>query len=411
MSGADDQHVTAPAAQPLVSGLTLAAIHPVVYPAGTIVFREDDPDDRLYVILSGTIALVDGMDTPGERLIELRGSGELIGEMSFFRPNHPHRLGARAQVDAEVLVLDRPSLDAVLRREPLLAYELLRVAGRHLHRSHQRAMAGMQQKNAELAEAYVALEQAQARVVQQERIEHELRLAREIQQGMLPKVMPDVAGIDLGVRSIPAYEVGGDFFDVFVLDDETLGVVIGDVCGKGMPAALYMAQTRSLIRAEAPLSTSPETVLRRVNRHLQDLYSGDMFVTVLYGRLQHATRTLVTARAGHEYPLVWAADGTELTGARGPGQPLGLLPDPLLDVQARTLLPGDTLLLYTDGVTDVVSPAGEFFGLACLREAVTTATSMVAQELCEHVVQRVADFAATAPQPDDMTLVVVQAYQ
>ncbi len=410
MSRSDDPmpHPLNPPA--LVSAATLSALQPVVYPPNTILFREHDADDQLYIILSGQIALLRGLDTNDERQVGVRGSGEFIGERGFFEPTSMHRLSGRVLAESQLLKLNRSQVDAALQRDPLLAYELLRVAGTLLHRSHEHSMRALQQKNAQLAEAYLALEQAQARVVQQERVEHELQLAREIQEGMLPTVLPDVAGIDLGVRSIPAYEVGGDFFDVFVLDDETLGVVIGDVVDKGMPAALYMAQTRSLIRAEASLSTSPETVLRRVNATLQELNRSDMFVTVLYGRLQHATRTLVTARAGHEYPLVWARDGTELTGARALGQPLGLLPEPAIDVQCRTLLPGDTLLLYTDGVTDMVNPAGDVFELDGLHTAVHSATGMTAQELWNHLVQRVVAFQETAQQHDDMTLVVVQAY-
>lgn len=397
-------------AQPLVGSETLAAIQPVAYPAGTILFREHQIDDRLYIVLSGEVALVSGLDTADEHIRHVRGSGELVGELSFFNPDWPHRTCARVERDAQLLVLNRANIDAVLRREPLLAYEMLRVASGHIHRTHNRAMRALEEKTTQLAEAYTALQDAQARLLQQERVEHELQLAREIQQGMLPRVLPDVAGIDLGVWSIPAYEVGGDFFDIFVLDDETLGVMIGDVVGKGIPAALYMAQTRSLIRAEALQSTSPATVLRRVNAALQALNSGTMFVTVLYGRLQHATRTLITARAGHEYPLVWAADGSELIGARAVGQPLGLLAEPALDVQARTLLPGDTLVLYTDGVTDTTNAAGDFFAQEGVKEAVRSAGATTAQELCDHIVQRLVTFQGAAQQPDDITLVVVRAY-
>ena len=410
MSNADNPTAHPITPSTLVSAATVSALQPVVYPTNAILFQEHDADDRLYVILSGQIVLVSGYGTDAEHQVSVFGPGELLGAMSFFRPDHKQRFSARIRDTAEVLVLDRGRLDDVLRHEPLLAYELLGAASSIMHRTHERSMRALEEKNAQLSEAYLALEHAQVWLVQQERIEHELQLAREIQEGMLPASMPDVAGIDLGVRSIPAYEVGGDFYDVFALDSETLGVVIGDVVGKGMPAALYMAQTRSLIRAEARLSTSPEMVLRRVNTALQELNRSGMFVTVLFGRLEHASRRLVTARAGHEYPLVWASDGSELRGARGVGQPLGLLPDPALDVQARTLIAGDTLLLYTDGVTDVVNPAGDFFGLDGLHAAVQSAGSITAQDVCDHVVQQVAAFQATAVQPDDITMVVVQAY-
>ncbi|MBA3943863.1 MAG: serine/threonine-protein phosphatase [Herpetosiphonaceae bacterium] len=107
---------------------------------------------------------------------------------------------------------------------------------------------------------------------------------------------------------------------------------------------------------------------------------------------------------------MWARDGSELTGARAVGQPLGLFPEPALDVQTRTLLPGDTLLLYTDGVTDTVNPAGDVFELDGLHAAVRAATATTAQELCDHIVERVVTFQETAQQHDDITLVVVQAY-
>ncbi len=168
-----------------------------------------------------------------------------------------------------------------------------------------------------------------------------------------------------------------------------------------------MAETRSLIRAAAFRSPSPETVLHWVNAGLQDLNRSDMFVTVLFGRLHHPSRSLVTARAGHEYPLVWARDGSQVTRARALGQPVGLLPAPTLDVQARTLYVGDTLLLYTDGVTDTLNPVGDVFGLDGLEAAVRSATATTAQELCDQIVQRVADFQATAQQYDDITLLVV----
>lgn len=421
MSRDDETQMLPPVAQALVGFETLAASKSLSYPAGTILFREHEPDDRLYVILSGQIALISQLGTNHEQVAVVRGSGEIIGETGFFQPEHIHQFGGRVLVDTEVLVLERSELDDVLRREPLLAYELLRFASSLLQWSHERAMRDMQDKNAQLTESYAALQAAQAKLLQQERIEHELRLAhqivdhelhlaREIQEGMLPRVLPVVDGINLGARSIPAHEVGGDFFDVFALDDETLGVMIGDVVGKGMPAALHMAQTRVLIRGEAHQSSSPEVVLRRVNEALRALNTGDMFVTVLFGRLHHATRTLITARAGHEYPLVWAAHGSELVGERAVGQPLGILPDPVLDVQTRTLLPGDTLVLYTDGVTDTVNPAGAFFAQDGLHEAMRSARATTAQEMCDHIVQRVATFQGTAQQLDDITLVVVQAY-
>jgi serine phosphatase RsbU (regulator of sigma subunit) len=148
--------------------------------------------------------------------------------MSYRIPKRPSRVSARDHADAVLLVLKRTEVDGLLRREPLLADELLRFTNTQLHRSHHRAMREMEEKITQLAQAYTALQVAQTQLLEQERLRHELRLAREIQERMLPRELPQRAGVALGARIIPAYDVGGDFFDVFALDNETLGVVIGD---------------------------------------------------------------------------------------------------------------------------------------------------------------------------------------
>lgn len=219
----------------LVDSPTLDAIHPVAYGANTILFRAGDADDRLYIILAGEVALFHALGTKDERLIEIRGAGELIGEMSFLIPNMPHKFSARVHEDAWLLELHRGKVDTVLRREPLLVYEMLRVTTSHLHQLHKRTIQALNEKHVQLTKAYTELRDAELRLLDQERLQHEMRLAREMQERMLPATIPQLAGFDIAARIIPAHEVGGDFFDVFVLDNETLGLVIGDVCGKGMP--------------------------------------------------------------------------------------------------------------------------------------------------------------------------------
>jgi sigma-B regulation protein RsbU (phosphoserine phosphatase) len=224
---------------------------------------------------------------------------------------------------------------------------------------------------------------------------------------MLPTVLPHMVGVDVGARIIPAHEVGGDLFDLFVLDDETLGLVIGDVCGKGIPAALYMAETRSLLRATATPDASPDVVLRRVNAHLRALNSSSMFVTCVYARLHLPTRTLLVARAGHEYPLCYTAAGTPRPLPYAVGQPLGMLPEPAIDVQRHALAAGDTVLLYTDGVTEATNATGAFFERERLHTTMQAAPR-TAQDLCDVIVQQVAAFQGVAPQADDITLVAAR---
>lgn len=386
---------------------TLTALQPTLFPAGTYLFQAGDLEDRLYVILAGEIALFEEPGTPQERLASVRGAGELLGELSVVQPDRHHRFSAKVRVDAQCLVLQRHEFDMVLRREPLLAYELLRVASGHLHRTHRRATRALEEKSQELAAAYEALEQAQAQVLAQERLQHELRLARAIQEQMLPAVLPRIGSFDLGARIFPAHEVGGDFYDAFLLDDDMLALVVGDVCGKSLPAALYMAQCRSFIRAAAFQYATPDQVLRQVNVHLRDLNSSDMFVTVAYGILDCSSRMVTIARAGHEYPLLWNANGIEMLGAPGTGQPLGLIADPLFDLQTRRVMPDDSLLLYTDGVTDAQDAQGTFFGQERLYTALLHAGATTADELCERIIRDIAIFQGDAAQVDDVTLLAV----
>lgn len=409
MSSLDGSPVP-PDTSALIGSATLAALQTLACPANTILFRAGEPDDVLYIVLSGEIALVAELAAPAERVVHVRGADAIIGEMTVLSPNTlPHRFNGRALIDSQVLAVPRADVDALLRREPLLAYELLRVASVHMHRAHRQAMREMEAKNAQLAHAYDALRAAQSQLLEHERLQHELRLARELQEQMLPDVLPQMPGVDLGASIIPAREVSGDFFDLFPLDDQTLGIVIGDVCGKGMAAAIYMAETRSLIRAAAGMPEPPAQVLRLVNRLLRDMNSGSMFVTSILARLHIPTRTVAMARAGHEYPLIYAADGTPRPQPRAVGQPLGILEDPAIDVQQYTLAPGDTLLLYTDGVTEATDAAGAFFEGARLHAAICSAPATTAQGLCDHIVRRLATFQGAAPQADDITLVVVRA--
>jgi serine phosphatase RsbU (regulator of sigma subunit) len=277
------------------------------------------------------------------------------------------------------------------------------------NRQLARAYADVQLQNQQLAQAYADLEAAQAKLVEKEALEHELRLARDIQERILPRQLPTPPGFDLGARMVAAREVGGDFFDVFPLGSDALGLVVGDACGKGMPAALFMALTRSLLRAEAARAVSPEAALRATNHQLAEISTTGMFITILYGVLTYATGEFVYARAGHELPLIWQASGEQFARPRANGQPLGLLPDPAIDVQQLWLPPGGTLLLFSDGATDATNVQGGFFGLENVQATVQAHLGIPAQQLCDRLVDRLTEYRGTAPQADDITLLAVRA--
>jgi serine phosphatase RsbU (regulator of sigma subunit) len=252
------------------------------------------------------------------------------------------------------------------------------------------------------------LEAAQIELVQKERMERELELARQVQQSVLPRVFPQVPGYAFAARNQPAREVGGDFYDLFSLDDDHLGVVIADVSDKGMPAALYMALTRSLLLAEARRAASPCAVLSHVNRLLIELGQPNMFVTVFYGVLQMSIGQLTYVRAGHDRPILLHGGSTRLL--TGEGACLGILsPDDLhLSVEETTLAPGDRLVLYTDGLTDVLSPDGTLYDLARFQALLLSHTELGAEALCDAVFGDLAAYQQGAEQYDDMTMLVVE---
>jgi steroid delta-isomerase-like uncharacterized protein len=195
---------------------------------------------------------------------------------------------------------------------------------------------------------------------ERERIEQELRVARQIQRSLLPEATPELYGWQLAAYYKPAREVGGDFYDFLELEDERLGLVVGDATGKGMPAALVMATTRGMLRAVAQSLDSPGEVLARVNDALCPDIPSEMFVTCFYAILDPKSATLSYANAGHDLPYLWhEGDAKEL---RARGMPLGLMPEMSYDEREAVLREGDCVLFYSDGLVEAHDPHYEMFG-------------------------------------------------
>ena len=396
----------------MLTGEQIAAVtgslEQVTFSSGTIFVREGAPGDCAYILLAGTVEVIKALGTTDERSFGLRGPGDTIGEMSLLDPDEPRSASVRTVTAVEALVITRDDLESLLLQFPQVSLQLLRNFSRRLRTSENATIRDLQEKNSRLNQAYLELKAAQQKIVEQEVLAHELAQAKRIQLRMLPATLPSYGGADIGAAIRAARSVGGDLYEVFNLGPDRLGLAIGDVSGKGMPAALYMALVSSLLRAEAGQDATPETVVRRVNKHLCERDMDDMFVTLLYCELDLRTRCLHTVRAGHEHPLLWAGSQLVPQAVTGRAMPLGIVADPRLEIQDIILPPATTYILYTDGVTDAIDEDSRPFGRARLIETVARNLHLGAQALCETVVNTVLAYHGIMPQFDDVTLLVLK---
>ena len=349
----------------------------------------------------------------------LQASYEDVGPVDI-GPSDPllaYLQSASGAVDVEELEMQSPALSAmkaagVKLAVPLVSQgELIGVLNLGPRRSEQdystddrKLLDNLAAQAAPALRVGQLVREQQAEAATRQRFEQELEVAKLIQQNFLPKHLPDLDDWQVAAYYRPAREVGGDFYDVIPLSGDRLGFVIGDVTDKGVPAALVMAATRSVLRASAQRLVDPGEVLQRVNEHLCPDMPEKMFVTCLYGVLDPATGHFRFANAGHDLPYVKTADGSVELRARG--MPLGLMSGMSYEEKETVLAPGDSLLLHSDGVVEAHSPSGDMFGFPRLKEAVARypgghdLIDRVLADLKEHV-------GEGAEQEDDITMVTL----
>lgn len=242
-----------------------------------------------------------------------------------------------------------------------------------------------------------------------ERKEFEIETARRIQQGFLPESTPRLDGFELGAFSLPALEVGGDFYDFIPIDRDKWGLVIADVSGKGFPAALFMALSRMCVRANAMGVSTASEAIRIANKLIYHDAKSGMFVTLFYALLDLKQRRITYVNAGHNPPLLFRGNtgGVILLGAKGIA--LGVLDDINLEEIQLDLGSNDTVVFYTDGVTEAIDAKEEQFGQERLINLVVENSHLSASSLVDKVKSEVVDFSIGQPQFDDLTLVVLKA--
>lgn len=246
-----------------------------------------------------------------------------------------------------------------------------------------------------------------------ERIESELTIARDIQQQLLPRIFPEFLHrpeFDAYAAVVPAKEVGGDLYDFFLLDEDHMCFMVGDVSGKGVPAALFMAVTKTLFKATALNRPTMPELLERVNQELCRDNDSGMFVTVFCAMLNFRTGHLSFANAGHNLPYVLKAGGEVIPFPATRGMGLGVLEEAQFAAGELQLSEGDTLFLYTDGLTEAEDAEQKFFGDARLREMLTRSVRLSPRALVNHTLEQIKSFAQEAPQSDDITVLTLCFY-
>ena len=246
-----------------------------------------------------------------------------------------------------------------------------------------------------------------------ELIEGELRVARDIQMSIIPKIFPpfpERPEFDVFAVLEPAKEVGGDLYDFFLLDDDHLCFTVGDVSGKGVPASLYMAVTKTLIKAKADIKLSPDEILYQVNNELCEDNDSGMFVTEFLGILTISTGELVFSNGGHNNPYLRRRNGEVAPLPKAPGVALGVMEDFEYFCASVQLEAGDSLVLYTDGVTEAMNPAGDLLREERLENILRELNGKTAQEDVGHILNSTRQFMNGADQADDITILIIKYF-
>lgn len=264
--------------------------------------------------------------------------------------------------------------------------------------------------------AIIAAQSAQvvenARLYEEEKkyflMQDEVKVASEIQTGLLPKEAPEIPGYDMAGISIPARQVGGDYFDFIRIDESHLAISLGDVTGKGMPAALLMANLQATVRGQAMIGDSPAESLRRANKLLVQNIDINKFVTLFYGVLDISKHELHYSNAGHDHPYLFSNSGHSFSRLEAGGIVLGFMADSEYVETRIGIEPGGCLVIYSDGITEAMNEAEIDFGENRLFKVLQGCMDASAAQMIEKILDSVKDFAGANPQADDMTLLVLK---
>jgi serine phosphatase RsbU (regulator of sigma subunit) len=388
-----------------------------VWPAGQIVFEELAPGETLYIIMDGQVQISRTFQDGEQRVIREMGPGEFFGEMALLE-DQPRSARVSTVTATTLLAVTRQRFNTLIEQYPTVAINFLKAISAQLRQQYQEQAVLLEEKqtlvealaakNAALEQALAELQVALVTVAEHERVKRDLEIAREIQRQMLPATFPQAPGLRLHATTLPATWVGGDLYDAIRLEADRVGLLLGDVSGKGIPAAMQMARLMGEFRACASHCADPQSVMQVLNGLLcqRNLRFGS-FVTVQYVVLDVRQRHMQFICAGHPPILLRHADGQiEHLGA-APNIPLGVEETFAYHQEERQLMAGDTLLLYSDGTYERQDIQGVQLGLSRLAHLFAAAPGC--PEAVIHAIQTALDtFSNVGRAKDDTTLLCAQ---
>ncbi|CTQ72741.1 PP2C family protein-serine/threonine phosphatase [Roseibium alexandrii] len=390
--------------------------------AGTVLFRQGDPGSFAYLLVSGELSV--DVDTPhGDVTLAVLTAPDMVGEISVFARS-PRTATVRTRSAVQLLRLDRDVVRGLLIDHPDAILTIIGALGNRLqgmngaiatltqaaeslgNDAFQPAMLETLKAEAGRLGQFAHVFDKMAREIREKSAQREeMRMAAKVQCSFLPSgIDPGAFGdnFEIAASMTPAKDVGGDFYDYFMVGESKLGFAIGDVCGKGMPAAMFMSVSRMILKTLAREGHPPGTVITRLNDVLADDNPECMFVTLFYGCLDLETGMLSYSSAGHE-DVYWLGSCGNCERVESLGPIAGVFENTDYPTRTRQIAPGDGVLLVTDGVTEALNPNGELYGHDRLKRFLETSKNASALDWIETLTAEVSRFAAEAAQSDDIT--------
>jgi len=346
---------------------------------GDTLFKKGEKADKMFYIKKGSLKLVE--------INKLITEEEVIGEMGLFVPSRERMATAVSQGNLEAYTMEKDDVINLFQKDSSLALKLLELTIKRYS------------------------ENLKAETAARERIESELRIAHDIQNSMLPRIFPpfpERKEFDIFATMDPAKEVGGDFYDFFFIDNKKLCVIIGDVSGKGVPAALFMAISKTMLKTEALRGLPPREILTIVNDALCLDNQMCMFVTVFCLILDTETGEAQYSNGGHNPPLLCGQNGSFEFINVPKGFVVGAMEHLQCEGKNLLLKPSDTIFLYTDGVTEAMNPKKELFSENRLKESLEVVKEKGLKDIVSNMRQEIRKHAQEEPQSDDITMLLLR---